>query len=178
MINKQVAAFLYYFLKDAAFPKRFLMALFCETCNATLVAEIQDWDWDKNMQTITAPCKKKQDHNAKDLKTANWYKKSFDLKGLGKAAKPATNKAPKALFDLDTKNSVKIIHNHHLQPAFTLKVEGNDSEVLAPAAIPSPAMLPRKNSAKEAMSNNDLLPTTAPPPQDEEVGEMHAAGGG
>jgi hypothetical protein len=40
MMNKQVAAFLYYFLKDAALSERFLMALLHETCNLTLVAEI------------------------------------------------------------------------------------------------------------------------------------------
>jgi hypothetical protein len=71
MINKQVAAFLYYFLKDAALPERFLMALLCETCNAMLVAEIQDCDWDQDTQTITTPREKKQDHDAKDLETEN-----------------------------------------------------------------------------------------------------------
>ena len=78
MMNKQVAAFLYYFLKDAALPKRFLMALLHETCHAMLVAEIQDCNWDKDMQTIPTTREKKQDHNAKDLKIVNWYKKAFD----------------------------------------------------------------------------------------------------
>ncbi len=105
------------------------------------------------------------------------YKKAFDLKGLGKATKPDTNKAPEALFNIDTKNSIKTIHNHHLKPTFTLEVDDHDSEVMAPAAIPSPATPPHKNSAKEATSNNDLLPTTAPPPQDKEVGETRVAGG-
>jgi hypothetical protein len=99
--------------------------------------------------------KEKQDHNAKDLKTANWYKKAFGFKGLGKAAKPVTNKAPKALFNLDVKNSVKTIHNSHLKPTFTLEDEHDNSEVMAPAAILSPATPPHKNSAKEATSNND-----------------------
>ncbi len=159
MMNKQVAAFLFDFLKDAALPKRFLMALLCETCNAKLVAEIQDCNWDKDMHIITTPYKKSQDHDAEDLETANRYKKAFDLKGFGKAAKPTTNKFPRALFNLDTKNSIKTIHNCHLKPTFTLEVEDKDSEVMAPAAIPSPATPPCKNSAKEAMSNNELLPT-------------------
>jgi hypothetical protein len=42
MMNKQVAAFLFYFLKDAAPPKKFLRSLLKETCDATLVAEIND----------------------------------------------------------------------------------------------------------------------------------------
>jgi hypothetical protein len=41
MMNKQVAAFIYYLLKDVALPKRFLTALLCETYDATLVAEIR-----------------------------------------------------------------------------------------------------------------------------------------
>jgi hypothetical protein len=127
VMNKQVAAFLYYFLKDAALAKRFLMALLCETCNATLVAEVQECDWEKDTQTITTPHEKKQDHNTEDLKIAIWYKKAFDLKGLGKAAKSATNKAPKAFFNLDAKNSIKTIQNCHLQPAFTLEVEDSNS---------------------------------------------------
>jgi hypothetical protein len=130
------------------------------------------------MQTITTPCKKKEDHDTEDLKTANWYKKDLDLKGLGKATKPATNKALKALFNIDAKNSVKTIHNRHLKPTFTLKVEDNVSEVMAPAAIPSPAAPPRKNSAKDATSNNDLLHTMAPSLQEKDLGEMHVAGGG
>jgi hypothetical protein len=144
MINMQVTAFLYYFLKDAALPKRFLMALLHETCDATLVAEIQECNWEKDTQTITTPHKKNQDHNAKDLETANWYKKAFGLKGLGKAAKPASNKAPEALFNLDAKNSVKTIHNRHLKPTFTLEVKDDNSEVIAPAVILSPATPPRK----------------------------------
>jgi hypothetical protein len=40
MMNKQVAAFLFYFLKDAALPKKFLRSLLKETCDATLVAEM------------------------------------------------------------------------------------------------------------------------------------------
>ncbi len=68
MMNKQIAAFLYYFLKNVAFPKRFLMVLLCETCNATLVAEIQDCNWDKYMQTITTSREKKHDHDTKTLR--------------------------------------------------------------------------------------------------------------
>jgi hypothetical protein len=175
MMNKKVPAFLYYFLNNASLTKRFFVALLCETCNATLVEKIQDCNWDKDIQTITIPHEKKQDHNAEDIKTANWFEKAFDLKGLGKAAKPATNKASKALFNLDSKNSAKTIHNCHLKPTFTLEVEDNNNEVMAHSAIPSPAMPPCKNSAKEATSDNNLSPTMAPPPQDEEVGEMRAA---
>jgi hypothetical protein len=57
MMNKQVAVFLYYFLKDAALPVKFIMDLLCATCDATLVTEIKDCDWDSNTQTLTTPPK-------------------------------------------------------------------------------------------------------------------------
>jgi hypothetical protein len=65
MMNKQVAAFVFYFLKDAAFPEMFLFEFLCKTCNATLVAEIQECEWDTDTQTITTMCKKKQ-HGGRD----------------------------------------------------------------------------------------------------------------
>jgi hypothetical protein len=121
MMNKQVTAFLYYFLKDVALPKKFLRELLCETCNATLVAKIQNCDWDLDTQTINTLCKKKQDQDTEDIETATWYKQAFDLRGLGKiTAKPAATKAPEVPFDLDAEDSVKTIHNHHLKHTFTL----------------------------------------------------------
>jgi hypothetical protein len=87
------------------------------------------------------------------------------------------NKAPEVLFDLDSKNSVKTIHNCHLQPTITPQDENDDSEVMAPAATASPATPPHKNSAKDATNNIDLS-IMVPPSQDKEVGEMRAAGGG
>ncbi len=74
MMNKQVAAFLFYFFKDAALPKKFLRSLLKETCDARLVAEINDCVWDLDTQKITTPHKKKQDHDLKELKTATWYR--------------------------------------------------------------------------------------------------------
>jgi hypothetical protein len=87
------------------------------------------------------------------------------------------NKAPEALFDPDAKNSVKTIHNCHLQPTITLQDDNGDSEVMAPTATASLATLPHKNSAKDATSNIDSS-IMVPPSQDKDVGEMHAAGDG
>ncbi len=177
MIN-QVAAFLYYFLKDAALPVKFIMDLLRATCDATLVAEIKDCDWDLDTQTLTTPQEKKEDKGIDELKNAEWYKNAFDLQSLGKTTKPTANKDPEALFDLDANNSIKLIHNWHLKPTFTLKMDKDDeSEAAAPAATARSATLPRKNPNKEAMSINDSV-AEASPPQDEEVGDKHAAGGG
>ncbi len=78
MMNKQVVAFLYYFLKDAALPVKFIMDLLRATCDATLVAEIKDCDWDLNTQTLTTPQEKKEDKDIDELENAEWYKNAFN----------------------------------------------------------------------------------------------------
>jgi len=104
MMNKRVAAFLFYF--DAALPVKFIMDLLRATCDATLVAEIKDCDWDLDTQTQTTPQEKKEDKGIDKLENAEWYKNAFNLQSLGKATKPMVNKDPEALFNLDANNSV------------------------------------------------------------------------
>ncbi len=55
MMNKQVPVYLYYYLKDAALPERFIMNLLRATCDATLVAEIEECVWDPDTLTLTTP---------------------------------------------------------------------------------------------------------------------------
>ena len=98
------------------------------------------------------------------------------MRGLGKSKKPTATKAPKALFDLDAKQSIKPIHNHHLLPTFTMEDQVDDSEGASPATTTSPATLPRKYSGKEATGKVNSS-TMASPPSEEVVGAMRAAGG-
>jgi hypothetical protein len=91
--------------------------------------------------------------------------------------KPAANKAPEDLFDLVAEQSVTTIHNRHLTPTFNLDEEDDDSEGLAPAANPRPAMPPRSKLHTDAASDKSSK-DKASPPQDEEVGVLRAAGGG
>ena len=116
MMNKQVAAFLYYFLKDAALPVKFIMDLLQATCDATLVAEIKDCDWDLDTQTLTTPQEKKEDKGIDELDNAEWFKNTFDLQSLGKATKPMANKDPEALFGLDANNRKQSITDILHQP--------------------------------------------------------------
>jgi hypothetical protein len=73
-MNKQVAAFLYYFLKDTALPVKFIMDLLQATCDATLVAEIKDWDWDLDTQTLTTPKRRKRTRELTSSKMLNGTK--------------------------------------------------------------------------------------------------------
>jgi len=96
MMNKQVAAFLYYFLLDASRPEVFIKALLKETCNPMLVKEISDCDWVSDTQTLTSPEEKKQDDALDDLEGASWYRHAFDLQELGiKTPKTMSDKTPK-----------------------------------------------------------------------------------
>ena len=147
------------------------------TCDPTLVKEIPDCVWDSATQTLVTPREKKEDADIDDLEAVTWYKGAFDLRGLGKAMKPAANKAPEALFDLDAEQSITTIHNHHLVPTFNLDDDDDSEGRLAPAANPRPATPPRSKLHTEAASDGSSK-DKASPPQDEEVGVMRAAGGG
>ena len=74
MMYKQVAIFLYYFLKDAALPGKFIMDLLRATCDATLFAEIKDCDWDLITQTLTTPKRRRRTRKLMSLKMRNGIK--------------------------------------------------------------------------------------------------------
>jgi hypothetical protein len=65
----------------------------------------------------------------------------------------------------------------HLKPTFTLGNDDDKSEGLAPVTNPRPATPLCKNLNKEATSTKGSS-TMASPLQDEDVGVMHASGGG
>jgi hypothetical protein len=184
MMNKQVAAFLYYYLTTiAALPKKFVMELLHATCDATLVSEIDDCQWDPETLSITTPHEKKDEDDLEELEMASWWNNAFDLKEIGKKnTKRAADKNPEKLFDLDADAlSFATVHNRHLHPTFNLDEDDEDdeSEELAPAANPSPATPPRKNPNQEATRTNEPLAATASPPSEEVVeGVPRAAAGG
>ena len=85
MMNKQVAAFLFYYLTTiAALPKKFVMELLKATCDATLVSEINDCQWDPETLTITTPHKQKEEEDMEELEKASWWNNTFNLKEIGK----------------------------------------------------------------------------------------------
>ena len=148
MMNKQVAAFLFYFLTvNAALPSKFVMDILKATCDATLVDEISDCEWDPATQTITAPHKKKENDDLEEMENTTWWNNAFNLREMGrKPAKRAADKKPEALFDLDADAlSFTTVHNRHLKPTFIVDDKDGKSEGQAPAANPSPAAPPRKN---------------------------------
>ena len=184
MMNKQVVAFLFYYLTTiAALPKKFVMELLQATCNATLVLEIDDCQWDSETLSITTPHKKKDEDDMEELEKASWWNNAFNLKEIGKKNNKRTaDKNPEKLFDLDANAlSFAIVHNRHFQPTFNLNKgdEDSKSEGLAPAANPNPATPPRKNPNQEATRTDEPLAATASPPSEEVVeGDLHVVAGG
>jgi hypothetical protein len=119
MMNKQVAAFLFYYLTTiAALPKKFVMELLKARWDATLVAEIDDCKWNPEMLTITTPHKQKEEEDMEELEKASWWNNAFNLKEIGKKnMMRAADKNPEKLFDLDADAlSFATVHNRHLQP--------------------------------------------------------------
>jgi hypothetical protein len=179
MMNKQIAAYLYYYLKEAALPDQFVMDLLPETCDPTLVAEIKECEWDSDTRTLTTPQEKTEDKDLDKLESRAWYKNALDLQSLEKSIKTATSRAPEALFNLDAAQSVTTIHNRHQKPSFILEVDDDDdSEVPASAADTSKATPPRKNPNKEATRIMKALEARVSPPQEEVVEGTCAASGG
>jgi len=183
MMNKQVTAFLFYYLTTiATLPKKFMMELLKATCNATLVSEIDECQWDPEMLSISTPHEQKEEEDMEELKKASWWNNTFDLKEIGKKnAKRVADKNPEKLFDLDTNAlSFATVHNCYLQPTFNLDEgeEDNESEGLSPAANPSLATPLRKNPNQEATRTDEPLAATASPLSEEVVeGDVRAAAG-
>ncbi len=181
MMNKQVAAFLFYYLTTiTALPQKFVLDLLKATCDATLVAEITDCKWDTSTQTIITPNKKQEEEDLKELEKATWWNNAFDLKEIGKKnGKRAADKKQEVLFDLDADAlSFATVHNRHLQLMFNLDKEDSKSEGSAPAANPSPATQPCVNPNKETTRTKESPSATASPPSEEAVGDARAADGG
>ncbi len=183
MMNKQVAAFLFYYLTTiAALPRKFVKELLKATCDAMLVAEIEDCKWDPDTLTITTPHEKKEEEDIKELEKASLWNNALDLKEIGKKNdKRAANKKPEALFDLNADAlSFATVHNRHIKPTFNLDKdeEDNGSEGSPHAANPSPAMPPRINPNQEATRTKESPSATASPPSKEVVEDVRAADGG
>jgi len=106
VMNNQVTAFLFYYIMTiTALLKKFVMELLKATCNATLVSEIDDCQWDPETLSITTPHEQKEEEDMEELEKASWWNNAFDLKEIGKKnAKCAADKNPEKLFDLDARN--------------------------------------------------------------------------
>jgi hypothetical protein len=118
-------------LLEANFPEKFVKKLIKESCEASLVAEISSCKWDGETRTLTTVANEKHEEGLKTFEGAAWFKDEFMY--LKKGSKPQPRPPPEKLFNLNSSNSVKTIHDCH--QTFILKkdsippTKGNEGEI-------------------------------------------------
>ena len=73
MMNKNVAAFLYYVTLEWDMDESFIKTLLSKTVDPELVADIVNCTWDKKTQTLCTP-KDGENEKQKNIKDSAWYK--------------------------------------------------------------------------------------------------------
>jgi hypothetical protein len=128
MMNKNLPAFLYHMLLEQGLPEEFIKDLLARTCEASMLGEMHNCQWDKETCTLTTANKAKCEKEVKAFESASWFKDEFGL--LTKAAgKEKHYTAPKALYNLGGAGSVKTIHECHEKPIVAKEAgkEANES---------------------------------------------------
>ena len=110
MMNKQLAAYLTFYLKEAGLGADFVDRLVKRSICPELCHGINLCEWNKETHVLTTPADKDEDA-AQDIENAAWYKDEFGdhMKGGGKEKKQYA--APEALYGLDDEHSVRTIHD-------------------------------------------------------------------
>ena len=124
MMNKNTAAYLYYYLLDMQVDRSFLLALLGKSCCPTLVHAIQECTWDSKERSLLTAREAAEDETTRALESAAWYKNEFASDQTNNKNKQAYA-APESLYNLDAKRSVKTIHerNNHKY----IQVEGSET---------------------------------------------------
>jgi hypothetical protein len=115
MMNKNLPTFLYHMLLKQGLPEEFIKDLLTCTCEASMLGEMHNCQWDKETRTLTTADEAKREKEVKAFESASWFKDEFGL--LAKAAGKEKNyTASKALYNLGGAGSVKTIHDRHEKP--------------------------------------------------------------
>lgn len=112
MMNRQVAAYLFYYLTSKGVDGTFVRELLSASCDATLVEEIGRCQWDNESMTLTTPADQETKETDELLENAIWYKDE-----MGILAKEHNKKKPytamEALFNIDSSRSVITLHERN-----------------------------------------------------------------
>ncbi len=114
MMNKQATAYFVFYLKDLLVDQEVIEAL-CNGFEPTLVHEIGQCKWDLDAKTITTP-QDLAEGEGDEAKKEAWYIDAVSAQLSGakkKKGKRNSYAAPKALFDLDDKPSIKTINKRN-----------------------------------------------------------------
>ena len=110
MMNRQAAAFCYYYLIDRGLPEQFAYDLVKASCCPEQGAEIKEWKWDKKQRILLAPKgkgKERTEDLIKEFEALDCYK-TLEKLTAGSAKKGFRD--PRARFNIDEENSVGTMH--------------------------------------------------------------------
>ncbi len=115
MMNKHFPVYKYHALRDNGLKDEFLIPLLQNSCNNTLVASIQDCQWDLAKGILTT----KEDESIKKdqmaLESASWFRNAFKALGIIGEDKRRQAPPPEQLFDINSSSSVGTIHEKHME---------------------------------------------------------------
>ena len=127
MMNRQVAAFCYFYLLDQGLPEQFAHDLVAASCCPEQVAEIPSWKWDSKRKILVAPkgrFKERTEDLIKEFEALDCYK---TIAKLTASAKPRHTKDPRARFNLDEETSIGTMHARNEERRRQQKARNGDS---------------------------------------------------
>ena len=110
MMNKNIAAYLYYFLPTTGMEVEFIMRLVKCTIDPSLAKEINKCTWDEKNWTLTTPMDE-ENAKRKKLEDAAWYQSDYGAQ-LTKGKKGAKDDflAPEDIYKLDDDHTYKTLN--------------------------------------------------------------------
>ena len=109
-MNRQMAAFLKFYLMDCGLEEDLVTRLVVASCWPTLVAEVNQYEWDEENREIKSIKEREDDSKLATFEKADWY---FDLEKISVSPQKKKNleyTAPEALFNWDEMQSVNTLH--------------------------------------------------------------------
>ena len=110
MMNKQLPAYLTFYLDDLGMDKDFIRKLLTRACFPELMHEINSCEWDKETKVLTTSVEKEERENSADIESAAWYRDEVGEHMVdNKKNSKRQYAAAEALYNLDGDQSVKKI---------------------------------------------------------------------
>ena len=113
MMEKNIAAYLRFYLKDANMPEDFVTRLLDVSCDPSILHEAKHCTWDSKTRVLTTP-KDEEEKKNKAIEEAAWYNDVYSelMASPKKGGRKGGDKVytdPENIYDLDGENSVKTL---------------------------------------------------------------------
>ena len=115
-MNKQLPAYLTFYLNNLGMDKYFIRKLLTRACCTSFMHEVYSCQWDKETKVLTTQGEKYEWGNCADIESAAWYRDEVgDHMVDNKKKSKRQYAAAEALYNLDGVQPVKTIHerNNH-----------------------------------------------------------------